>query len=90
LMLQPLHGITFGLFWVSAVTLVRARSSAAPTAAQGLFSAALGAGSLVGMNATGALLEAGGGRLLYGAAALAAGAATVCAAWYSWRTQRIL
>jgi PPP family 3-phenylpropionic acid transporter len=90
LALQPLHGVTFGLFWVAAVTLVRARGSAAPTAAQGLFSAALGAGSLVGMQVAGALLEAGGGRLLYGTASLVAAAATLCAAWYSRRAHRIL
>ena len=61
LCLQPLHGITFGLFWVSGVTVMRDRGHAAPTAAQGLFAAAYGAGSLVGMNATGQLLELGGG-----------------------------
>jgi PPP family 3-phenylpropionic acid transporter len=88
LCLQPLHGITFGLFWVAAVTLVRDRGAAAPTAAQGLFSAALAAGSLVGMNAAGALLEAGGGRALYGAASLAATGAALCAVWYSRRARR--
>jgi PPP family 3-phenylpropionic acid transporter len=90
LCLQPLHGITFGLFWVSAVTLVRERGRAAPTAAQGLFAAALGGGSVVGMNLAGALLEAGGGRTLYSAAALAAAAGTACAAWYARRAPRIL
>jgi PPP family 3-phenylpropionic acid transporter len=79
LALQPLHGITFGLFWVSAVTLVRRRGHAAPTAAQGLFAAALGTGSVVGMNLAGGLLERGGGRLLYGAAACVAAAAAVAA-----------
>jgi PPP family 3-phenylpropionic acid transporter len=68
LCLQPLHGVTFGLFWVAGVTLVRDRGHAAPTAAQGLFSAAIGSGSLIGMNLAGRLLELGGGQLLYGAA----------------------
>jgi PPP family 3-phenylpropionic acid transporter len=90
LCLQPLHGITFGLFWVAAVTLVRDRGQLAPTAAQGLLSSALGAGSLVGMNASGALLERGGGRVLYGAASLAATAGALCAAWYSRRPHRSL
>jgi MFS transporter, PPP family, 3-phenylpropionic acid transporter len=77
LCLQPLHGVTFGLFWVSGVTLVRDRGHAAPTAAQGLFSAAIGLGSLVGMNLAGRLLELGGGQLLYGAAGGCAALATV-------------
>jgi PPP family 3-phenylpropionic acid transporter len=80
LCLQPLHGVTFGLFWVSGVTLARARGHFAPTAAQGLFSAAIGLGSLAGMNVTGRLLEAGGGALLYSAAAGCA-ALGALAAW---------
>jgi PPP family 3-phenylpropionic acid transporter len=90
LCLQPLHGVTFGLFWVASVTLVRDRGLGAPTAAQGLFAAALGLGSLVGMNLTGALLDAGGGRLVYQSAACAALAATICAAWYARRMRRIV
>lgn len=82
LALQPLHGVTFGLFWVAAVTLVRARGHAAPTAAQGLFAAALGTGSVIGMNLAGRLLELGGGRLLYGAAACVAAAAALAAIIY--------
>ncbi|HEX8953379.1 MAG TPA: MFS transporter [Polyangia bacterium] len=80
LCLQPLHGITFGLFWVSGVTVMRDRGHAAPTAAQGLFSAAYGAGSLLGMSCAGRLLELGGGRLLYSFAGGCAALATV-AAW---------
>lgn len=87
LCLQPLHGVTFGLFWVASVTLVRDRGAAAPTAAQGLLAAALGLGGIVGMNVTGALLDAGGGALLYRSAAWAALAATFCAAWYAQRTR---
>jgi PPP family 3-phenylpropionic acid transporter len=85
LCLQPLHGVTFGLFWVAGVTLVRDRGLGAPTAAQGLFATALGTGSLIGMSLTGRLLEAGGGRLLYGAAALTAAAATLAAAVHAAR-----
>ncbi|MGZ3406186.1 MAG: MFS transporter [Polyangia bacterium] len=87
LCLQPLHGITFGLFWVSGVTLVRDRGHAAPTAAQGLFSAAVGTGSLVGMNLAGLLLERGGGRLLYTVAGACAAAATVGAVVYERRNR---
>lgn len=88
LALQPLHGITFGLFWVSAVTLVRDRGRAAPTAAQGLFAAAVGTGSVIGMNVAGRLLELGGGRTLYGAAAACAAAGALFAAGYARRTRR--
>ena len=87
LCLQPLHGITFGLFWVSGVTVMRDRGHAAPTAAQGLFAAAYAAGSLVGMNAAGRLLELGGGRLLYTIAGACAALATVGAALYERRTR---
>ena len=85
LALQPLHGVTFGLFWVSAVTLVRRHGHGAPTAAQGLFAAALGTGSVVGMNLAGRLLEQGGGRMLYGSAACVAAAAAVAATIHAWR-----
>ena len=87
LCLQPLHGITFGLFWVSGVTVMRDRGHAAPTAAQGLFSAAYGAGSLVGMNFAGGLLERGGGSLLYTFAGGCAALATVGAWLYVARTR---
>lgn len=87
LCLQPLHGVTFGLFWVAAVTLVRDRGHAAPTAAQGLFAAAVGTGSLIGMNASGRLLEAGGGPLLYGVAAGCAALATLCASVYAYHAR---
>lgn len=87
LCLQPLHGITFGLFWVSGVTVMRDRGHAAPTAAQGLFSAAYGAGSLVGMNLAGGLLERGGGSLLYTFAGACAALAAVGAWLYVTRTR---
>lgn len=89
LMLQPLHGITFGLFWVAGVTLTRDRGHAAPTAAQGLFSAALGVGSLAGMNVAGALLQAGGGRLLYGCASASAALATLAAVLYGRASRKL-
>jgi PPP family 3-phenylpropionic acid transporter len=85
LLLQPLHGVTFGLYWVAAVTLVRDRGRAAPTAAQGLFAAATGSGSLIGMNLAGRLFELGGGRLLYTIAGACAALATVGAALYAAR-----
>jgi hypothetical protein len=65
---------------------VRARAPAAPTAAQGLFSAAVGLGSLVGMNVTGRLLEAGGGQLLYAAAGGCAAIGALASWIYAKRT----
>src|SRR5207302_11488052 len=58
LLLQPLHGVTFGLFFVSAVTIMRARASAdTVTAAQGLFAAAYAVGGVVGYPLAGVLFE---------------------------------
>jgi MFS transporter, PPP family, 3-phenylpropionic acid transporter len=85
LALQPTHGITFGLFWVASIAIVRDRGQAMPTAAQGLLSSAMGVGSLVGMNVAGALLERGGGRLLFGAAGAAAAGGCLLAWQFSRR-----
>jgi PPP family 3-phenylpropionic acid transporter len=82
LLLQPLHGVTFGFFWVAAVTLVRQRGQAAPSAAQGLLAASMALGSLAGMTLAGRLLEEGGGRALYGSAAGFSALATLCALIY--------
>lgn len=85
--LQPLHAITFGVYYVAAVSIVRDR--AAPevaTAAQGLLGAATAVGSVIGMPLAGALLERGGGRATFqGAAALAALATALAAGFASAR-----
>ena len=59
----------------------------APTAAQGLFAAAVGTGSLIGMNLAGRLFEIGGGPLLYGAAAGCAALGALCATMYANRAR---
>ncbi|HZS39823.1 MAG TPA: MFS transporter [Polyangia bacterium] len=83
LALQPLHGVTFGLFYVSAVTLMRDQAGAdAPTAGQGLLAGSFGAGSVIGFAFAGRLLEAGGGRALFHAASLVAAAGAACAFGY--------
>jgi PPP family 3-phenylpropionic acid transporter len=80
LCLQPLHAITFGMFYTAGVTLMRDRGgSDAPASAQGLYASALGLGSMIGMWATGRLLEAGGGQLLYRCAAVSAALGFVAA-----------
>jgi PPP family 3-phenylpropionic acid transporter len=79
LVLQPLHAVSFALGWVSSVAYVKARAPAhALAAAQGLFTAVVGAGSVVGMLAWGAIYRRAGGAAVFGAAsaaALAGGAA---------------
>ena len=78
LALQPLHGVTFGFYWVAGVTLLRDRASPeAGTAAQGLFASAYSIGSLAGMLAGGFVLEHHGAGALFGGAAFAAALATL-------------
>jgi PPP family 3-phenylpropionic acid transporter len=79
LALQPLHGITFGCFYVAGVSVMRAEGHEVPTAAQGLYAAATSLGAIGGMVAAGRLLERGGGRLMFHAAAVAAAVAAVLA-----------
>jgi MFS transporter, PPP family, 3-phenylpropionic acid transporter len=78
LLLQaPLHAFSFGLYWVSATTLMREYAGPrAAAAGQGLLTAAVALGSIVANLYGGALFERGGGHLLY---ALAAGVAAFAA-----------
>jgi PPP family 3-phenylpropionic acid transporter len=71
--LQPLHGFTFGCFYVSGVELAREKGGAEmANAAQGLFAFSLAVGSTTGFQVVGWVLERWGGRALYEAAALVA------------------
>ena len=84
LLLQPLHGITFGLFYVAGVVIIRERAPrAAATAAQGLFSAAYALGGVIGMPVSGQIFMRAGAPALYataaGIAALAFGSAVTFA-----------
>lgn len=88
LALQPLHGITFGLWFVCAVHIARERGRSVPTAAQGLLAGASSLGSTLGMAIAGQLLAAGGGRLLYAVAALVAGAGALTAARFAFLAKR--
>jgi PPP family 3-phenylpropionic acid transporter len=80
----PLHALTFGLYWVSATTLMREYAGPrAAAAGQGVLGAATALGSIIGLSGGGALFAAGGGARLYGAAAAAAALATVLAALHA-------
>lgn len=86
LALQPLHGMSFGVFYVCGVTLARERGGAeAPTAAQGLFAGALALGSVTGMQLAGRVYERVGGQGLFRAAAAVASLGCVCAVGHALR-----
>lgn len=77
LLLQPLHALSFGLTWISALALLKEQAGGSGLAtAQGLFSASTAAGSTLGIAAWGPLYAQAGGRGVFGTAALVACAAT--------------
>jgi MFS transporter, PPP family, 3-phenylpropionic acid transporter len=77
----PLHAISFGLYWVSATTLIREYAGPrAAAAGQGLLGAATSAGSILGNLSGGPLFARGGGHLLFAVAAGFAAVATGFAA----------
>ncbi len=80
-LLQLLHGITFGLFYVAAVGWAhRNAPSGLTTSAQGLANAAMfGVAGLTGLLAAGWLYDAGGGTLLFEVAAALAATAIIAA-----------
>jgi len=80
LVLAPLHGVSFGLFYVAGVTVMRDKGAATPTAAQGLFAAAIAVGAVVGMNISGSILDRAGGRAMFSVAACAAAIGALIAA----------
>lgn len=80
LALQPLHALSFALFWVTSLEHVKRRAPGEILAtAQGLFNAALGAGAVIGMFVWGALFEAYGGGLTFACAAGVAALAAIAA-----------
>ena len=83
LALQPLHGLSFALMWIASVAHVKASAPRAMLAtAQGLFSASMAAGSVLGMPLWGALYRRSGGSVTFSVAALAsAAAAGVALVW---------
>jgi PPP family 3-phenylpropionic acid transporter len=80
LLLQPLHALSFGLFWLSSVTYTAHRFPAHTLGtAQGLMVTAMGAGSIVGMLLWGPLYTGEGGSVVFGGAACFAALASVFA-----------
>lgn len=83
LALQPLHALTFGVWWISSVAYVRERAPAhALATAQGLFTAAGAVGAVAGMLTWGALYRRAGGSTTFEAASLVSFTAGILAvAW---------
>jgi PPP family 3-phenylpropionic acid transporter len=82
LALQPLHAVSFALFWVTSIDHVRQLAPGQILAtAQGVFNAAVGGGAVLGMFVWGATFEAYGGPVTFACAAGAAGCAALAAAW---------
>ena len=76
--LQPLHALSFGLLWIAAMAYTKARVPAELLAtAQGLFTATLAAGSVLGMLVWGPLYKSASGGAVFASAAVAAGLAVV-------------
>jgi PPP family 3-phenylpropionic acid transporter len=87
LALQPLHALSFGLMWLASLAYVKESAPRAALAtAQGLFSAALAAGSVLGMPLWGALYRRAGGSITFEAAAVVSVAAASLAFVWARRT----
>jgi PPP family 3-phenylpropionic acid transporter len=83
LALQPLHALSFALWWIASLAYARRRAPAhALATAQGLFWSAIACGGVVGMLTWGAVYRRAGGVAVFGAAAAIALAAGLLAA--SW------
>ena len=86
--LQPLHGIAFGLAWVSSLGYVKDR---APPhllgTAQGVFMATVSAGSVAGMLGWIHLYRRGGGAVAFGGAAVVSAIACVLALVFARHTR---
>ncbi len=83
LALQPLHAISFALMWLASLAHVKESApSAALATAQGVFSAAVAAGSVLGMPLWGALYRRHGGTITFEVAALVSiAAASLAVLW---------
>jgi MFS transporter, PPP family, 3-phenylpropionic acid transporter len=84
IVLQPLHGFSFGLMWLASLHYVKERAPARILAtAQGLYSATMAAGSVGGMLLWGSVYGGHAGATTFGAAAVVAGVAGVLAVLFA-------
>ena len=85
-LLQGMHGITFGAFWIAGVALVSQRAPAQiATSAQGLLAAAVGGvGSAMGMVGSSLIVDIGTTTDIYVAAQMVSLAALVAAIGALW------
>ena len=89
LALQPLHALSFALWWIASLAYTRQRAPAhALATAQGLFTASLAAGSVAGMLAWGTLYRRAGGGTVFGAAAVIAFGTALLAMFWARRLSR--
>src|SRR5262249_24815918 len=89
LALQPLHALSYSLWWVASLAYVKGPAPAhALATAQGLFLAAVAAGSVSGMLAWGTIYRRAGGVVVFGAAAAIALGASLVATGWARRTRR--
>ena len=88
LALQPLHALSFALWWVASLAYVKERAPAhALATARGLFAAAIAAGSVAGMLVWGETYRRAAGPAVFAAAAVTAlAAALVARAWAGSKT----
>jgi PPP family 3-phenylpropionic acid transporter len=86
LALSPLHAVSFATWWLASVAHVKARAPAhALAAAQGLFAASMGAGTVLGMLVWGPLYRRAGGEAVFAvAAAVSLSAAILAVGWSAW------
>jgi len=81
LALQPLHAVTFGLMWVSAIGVLQREVGEKGTAtAQGLYATAIATGATLGLSLWGVLYEELGSELVFLGAAVFSAFATIGAA----------
>lgn len=80
LLLQPLHALTFGLMWVSAIGVLKRELGEKGTAtAHGLFSSSNALGAAAGLSIWGVLYQATSGATVFALAAVVVSLATASA-----------
>ncbi|MFT3766457.1 MAG: MFS transporter [Minicystis sp.] len=87
---QPLHALSFALWWVASLAYLKVRAPAhALATAQGLFTASTAIGSVAGMLAWGAMYRRSGGSTVFTVAAAVALAAALIALFWTRRARAV-